>query len=214
MLLRQQNYDGAIACLMTIPSCLTVTYQEALEKAGDVLTKKEYDDSVAWVKDVCAYNDSVLSVAKSYAAQHNASAALDALSAYMTSPDINQNKEYQSLIAKSESLVSSAEREAAREKRQKYLDDKAREQHQWAVDDQERAHRMNMDNQQMAYNRAALASNERITTKRIEANERLTSQRIASDERLSSQRINAIKTIAVNYYKNNQTRTIDVNHNY
>ena len=116
------------------------------------------------------------------------------------------------------------------------MDEKERERRQWEVEDIEREHRINMDNQQMEYKREALASNERLTSqriasderttaKRIEANERISEQRIAAserlasqsisaNERLSSQRINAIKSIAADYYRNNQTRTIVVQHQY
>ena len=235
LMTRQKDYDGAIAYLMSIPSCLTSIYQESLEKADRVLDYKTK-----------AYNDSLLTIAKSYLAQHNAKATLDVLSSYQEAK-AEQNAVYQNILKKAEGLVTAAELAVAREKRQRYLDQKEREQRQWAVEDEERAHRINMDNQQMAYKREELASNERltsqriasderITAKQIASNERLTSQRIASDERttarkvaagerlasqsiaanerLSSQRINAIKSIAANYYRSNQTRTVTINHNY
>lgn len=208
-----KDYEGAIAQLMTIPDCLGSIYYEALNKADKILELKTK-----------VYNDSILVLAQSYLAEHNAQTALDVLSDYQIASE-DQNASYKKLLAKAEGLVTAAELEAAREKRQRYLDEKERERRQWEVEDIEREHRINMDNQQMAYNREALASNERLTSqriasnerttaKRIEAGERLASQTIAANERLSSQRINAIKSIAADYYRNNQTRTIIVQHQY
>ncbi|MCH5308867.1 MAG: hypothetical protein J1E58_03320 [Prevotella sp.] len=191
LMCRRGEYEGAIAHLMSIPSCLTSIHQEALEKADEILNMK-----------VKAYNDSILILANSYLANHDARSSLDVLSSYQDATE-TQNAAYRQVLTKAEKLVTAAELTAAKEKRQRYLDQKEREHHQWAVEDEERRHRMDMDNQQMAYNRAALA-----------ANERLTSQRIASNERLTSQRINAIKTIAANYYQNNQSRTVIVKHQY
>lgn len=224
LMTRQGNYNGAIAYLMSIPSCLTSIYQEALVKADGILDEQ--------VKD---YNDSILSLANSYLAQHDAKSTLDVLSSFQDAKD-DQNARYKSMVAKAEGLVTAAEVAAAREKRQRYLDAKERQYHQWAVDEKEQNHRINMDNQQMAYNRAALASNERITSQRIASDERTTAKRIAADERttarkiaageriasqsiaanerITSQKIHALKSIACSYYRNNPTRTVIVNHNY
>ncbi len=166
LMMRQRDFDGAIAHLMSIPSCIKSVYQEALEKADEIFDYK-----------IRVYNDSLLSVAKSFLAQHNAKLALDALVSYQYAK-IDQNEEYQNLLEMAEDLLVAAEVEAAREKRQKYLDEKEREQRQWIVEDEERAHRMDLDNQQMDYNREALAANERIT----------------------NEKINAIKSVAANYY--------------
>ena len=73
---------------------------------------------------------------------------------------------------------------------------------------------MSMDNQHMAYRRAALASNERTEARKIAAGERLASQVISANERISHHRIYAIKSVASEYYKNNQTRTLIVKHQY
>lgn len=235
LMARQKDYDGAIACLMSIPSCLTSIYSEALDKADEVLDEKTK-----------AYNDSVLVLANSFLAQHNARETLNVLSSYQEAKEV-QNSEYQRILAKAESLVTAAELAAAREKRQRYLDQKAREQHQWEVEDKERNHRINMDNKQMEYNHAALESKERITSQKIAADERTTARRIAADERttarkiaaderitsqknasterlasqsiaanerITTHRINAIKSIAVNYYKSRKAQTLIVNHNY
>ena len=179
LMVRQQNYDGAIAYLMSIPSCLTSIYHEALEKADCVLDKK-----------VEVYNDSILSIANSLLAQHDAQGALDVLSSYQNAKD-DQNAKYQVILSKAEDLITTAELAVERDKREQYLDAKEREHRQWDAEDQERSHRLNMDNQQMAYNRDVLASKERLTLQKIESNERLTSQRIST-----------IKSIAANYYKN------------
>ena len=210
---RQGNYDGAIAYLMSIPSCLTSIYQEALEKANSVLDEQ-----------VRIYNDSILTLANSYLAKHDAQMALDVLSSYQEAKN-EQNIRYKNMVVKAEGLVTSAELAAAREKRQRYLDAKERQYHQWEIEEKEQNHRIAMDNQQMAYNREALASNERLTAQKIMSQERITAQQItssertaarqiASNERLSSQKINALKSIACTYYRNNPTKTIVVKHQY
>lgn len=202
LLSHQGNYDGAIACLMSIPTCLTSIYQEALLKANDILDEQ-----------VKAYNDSIMMLANSYLAQHNAYAALDVLSMYQDAKE-DQNTQYKNMVTKAENLITAEEVEAAREKRQKYLDEKERQYHQWAVDEKNQDHRIDMDNQQMAYNRASLESNERLTSQRIAAGERIASQNIAANERINSERIYALKSIACSYYQNNPTSTTIVKNQF
>lgn len=192
LMTRQKDYDGAIAYLMSIPSCLTSIYQETLVKAEEVLDKKIY-----------AHNDSILSVATILLAQHNAKATLEALVSYQDAEE-DQNAKYKLILSKAEGMVTADELATARERRQQYLDAKEKEHRQWAVEDQERAHRINMDNQQMAYNSAALASNERLISQKIQSDERIASQRISASEHITSQRISAIKNIAASYYRNIQ----------
>lgn len=195
-LTRQGEYDAAIGVLMTIPSCLTATYQEALGRADKVLDDK-----------VCAYNDSILSVAHSLANLHKPIETLDALIGYRNSPKEAQNVEYYQLLNKAEAMVSTEEAEAAREKRQRYIDAKIRQERQWAYAEREQAHRINMDNQQMAYNRAELASRERITNKKIESNERLTSQKMTHEARIASQNISSNERLASQRIASNERTT-------
>lgn len=199
---KQKDYDGAIAYIMSIPSSLTNIYQEALTKADSYLEKKNK-----------AYNDSVFVVANSYLAQHDARAALDVLTEYKDMQN-GQDQTYKQILSKAEALVTAEELAAARERRRQYLDEKERQYHQWEVEEKERNHRMSMDNQHMAYRRAALASNERTEARKIAAGERLASQVISANERISHHRIYAIKSVASEYYKNNQTRTLIVKHQY
>lgn len=199
---KQKDYDGAIAYVMSIPSSLNSIYQEALAKADLYLDQKNR-----------AYNDSVFVVADSYLAQHDARSALEALSEYKDMQN-GQEQTYKRILSKAESLVTAEELAAARERRRRYLDEKERQYHQWEVEEKERNHRMNMDNQQMAFNRAELASNERIETRKIAAGERLASQVISANERISHHRIYAIKSVASEYIRNNQTRTLVVKHQY
>jgi hypothetical protein len=172
LMARNKNYDGAISCLMTIPTTLTSLYHEALGKANDIYDMK--------VKD---YNDSIFTLAKSLLATHDANGALEVLSSYEVS-STGQDSEFQELTARAEALVTKAELEAAKERRQEYLDAKENQYHQWSVEEKEQDHRMNMDRQQMAYNRASLASHERL-----EAN-----------------RLHTLRYIAANYYRNQRNR--------
>lgn len=199
---KQKDYDGAIAYIMTIPSSLTDIYQEGLIKANSYLEQKNK-----------AYNDSVFVVANSYLAQHDARAALDALTEYKDMQN-GQDQTYKQLLSKAEALVTAEELAAARERRRQYLDEKERLYHQWEVEEKERNHRMSMDNQQMDYRRATLASKERTEARKIVAGAKLASQVISANERLSHHRIYAIKSVASEYYKNNQTRTLIVKHKY
>lgn len=224
MLVQNGNYNAAIALLMTIPSSMSETYQEALVKANEVLDMQ-----------IRAYNDSILSVANSLLAQHDANSALESLCSYQNYFE-DQNGTYRSIVANAEKLITQSELAAAREKRRQYLDEKERQYHQWAMEEKEQNHKINMDNQQMAYKRQALragerlvsqkiaadertaarviASNERTNSRRIDAAERLVSQNISAKERVETERIYAIKSIAANYYRSNQTRTIVVQHRY
>ena len=224
ILVRNGNYDAAIAHLMAIPSSMSETYQEALVKANSILDMQ-----------IRAYNDSILSVANSLLAQHDANSALESLCSYKDSFE-DQNGKYRTMLAKAEKLITESELAAARERRRQYLDEKERQYHQWAMEEKEQNHRINMDNQQMAYKRQALrtgerlvsqkiatdertaarvlASNERTNARRIDAAERLVSQNISAKERVETERIYAIKSIAANYYRSHQTRTIVVQHRY
>lgn len=186
-----KNYDGAIAYVMSIPNSLHTIYQEALVKADFYLESKNK-----------MYNDSLFVLAKSYLAQHDAKSALDVLCAYITRN--GQEEEYKQLLAKAEKLVTEEEKRIAEEKRQKYLDDKERQYREWKVQDEERAHRINMETQQMAYDREALASQERLESQRISAAERLSHHTIDANERVETYRIYAIKSIAQQYYQNNR----------
>ena len=55
----------------------------------------------------------------------------------------------------------------------------------------------------MAYDREALASQERLESQRISAAERLSHHTIDANERVETYRIYAIKSIAQQYYQNN-----------
>lgn len=197
---KQKDYDGAIAYIMSIPSSLTNIYYDALLKADSYLDLKNK-----------AYNDSIFVLANSYLAQHEARAALDVLNEYKDMQN-GQDQIYKQILSKAESLVSAEEMAAARERRRQYLDEKERQYHQWEVEEKERNHRFSMDNQQMAYNRAALASQERTHSRQIAASERLASQVISANERINHHRIYAIKSVATEYYKNNQRRTLVIKH--
>ena len=199
---KQKDYDGAIAYIMSIPSSLTTIYYEALAKADSYLEFKNK-----------AYNDSIFVIANSYLAQHDARAALDVLNEYKEMQN-GHDQTYKQILSKAESLVTAEELAAARERRRQYLDEKERQYHQWAVEEKERDHRISMDNQQMAYNRAALASNERTQARKIAAGERLASQVISANERINHHRIYAIKSVATEYYRNNQKKTFVVKHQY
>ena len=197
---KQKDYDGAIAYIMSIPSSLTNIYYDALLKADSYLDLKNK-----------AYNDSIFVLANSYLAQHEDRAALDVLNEYKDMQN-GQEQIYKQILSKAESLVSAEEMAAARERRRQYLDEKERQYHQWEVEEKERNHRFSMDNQQMAYNRAALASQERTHSRQIAASERLASQVISANERINHHRIYAIKSVATEYYKNNQRRTLVIKH--
>lgn len=199
---KHKDYDGAIAYIMSIPSSLTSIYNEALAKADSYLDLKNE-----------AYNDSIFVLANSYLAQHDAQSALGVLNEYKDMKN-GQDKTYSQILSKAESLVTAEELAAAKERRRQYLDEKERQYHQWAVEEKERDHRISMDNQQMAYNRAALASNERTQARKIAAGERLASQVISANERINHHRIYAIKSVATEYYRNNQKKTFVVKHQY
>lgn len=213
MLAKGKKYDAAIAHLLTIPDCLGSIYLEALDKADMILDLRTK-----------VYNDSILVMAQSFLAEHNAHSALDVLCDYQPA-STGQDTEYAKLLVKAEELVTAEELAVAREKRQLYLDKQEKERRQWEAESIEREHRIDMERQQMAYNRETLASSERLASQRIDADERITGQKIASserlvsqgiaaNERLTSQRISALKSVAVEYFRNNQTRTTIIQHRY
>ncbi len=185
----RKDYDGAIAYVMSIPSCLQSIYSESLAKASEYLDLRDK-----------LYNDSLFVLANSYLAQHDAKSALDVLCGFRTTQD--QQEVYQQLLEKAENLVTEEEQLKAAEKRQKYLDEKEQQYREWATQEEERKHRMEMETQQMAYDKEELAVYERLEKQRIESEERIANEKTASNERVETSRIFMIKNIAIEYFKN------------
>lgn len=165
------EYEQAIALLMSIPDEVSDVKQEALIMAEDIYQRELVANKKANAQRVKAYNDSILNLARSYAAMHNPQETLNVLSDYQTNGS-EQDAVYKQLVSKAESQVSAAERAEYAQREREYKDQRRREDRAWTAHVQEMAHNQEMQKQKLRYS-----------------------------YRLSQARINALKTVAVTYLK-------------
>lgn len=175
-----KEYDKAIACLMLIPEELFDLHKKALAKATEVYDKRNKVIRMEQAAKRRDKNDAVLRKAQGYLSMQNPEEALMALWDYR-SGDKNQNAQYDSLVKKSEALIS-AERQRALEKaHQEYMDARMREDREWALYERGVEHDMAMDNREMDYDFAALDA----------------------ATQTEQQKVEAIKSVACEFFKNN-----------
>lgn len=177
------DYDGAIACLMEIPEELSDVYTEALYKAQEVYDRRDEAIRQQMLAERHERNDSVLTKANSYLSMHNPQEALKVLWDYQKG-DEKQDSQYSSMIAKAESLVTSAEREEMRKAERAYLDKKIKENREWSEYTKNTAHRREMEE------------------KTLNATERVAHHKL----NVSAQRISAFKSIACEYIRSKQNQ--------
>ncbi len=165
------EYEQAITFLMSIPDEVSDVKQEALIMAEDIYQQEMIATRKANAQKIAACNDSILNLARSYAAMHNPQEALNVLSDYQTN-GTSQDATYRQLVAKAETQVSAAERAEHAQQEREYKDQRRREDRAWTAHMQETAHRQEMQKQTLHY-----------------------------AYRLSQNRINALKSIAVTYLR-------------
>lgn len=165
------EYEQAITFLMSIPDEVSDVKQEALVMAEDIYQREMIATRKANAQRVAAHNDSILNIARSYAAMHNPQEALNVLGDYQTN-GTSQDATYKQLVAKAESQVSAAERAEYAQREREYKDQRRREDRAWTAYVQETAYKQEMQKQTLRY-----------------------------AYRLSQSRINALKTVAVTYLR-------------
>lgn len=165
------EYEQAIAFLMSIPDEVSDVKQEALIMAEEIYQREMVATRKANAQKVAAYNDSILNLARSYAAMHNPQETLNVLSDYQTT-GTDQDATYKQLVAKAESQISTTERAEHAQREREYKDQRRREDRAWAQQVQNTKHNQEMQKQGLKYS-----------------------------YNLSQARINALKTVAVTYLK-------------
>jgi len=165
------EYDQAITFLMSIPDEVSDVKQEVLVMAEDIYQRERIATRKANAQKVAAYNDSILNLARSYAAMHNPQETLNVLSDYQTN-GTSQDATYKQLVSKAESQVYAAERAEYAQREREYKDQRRREDRAWTEHVQETAHKQDMQKQSLHY-----------------------------AYRLSQARINALKTVAFSYLR-------------
>lgn len=143
---QNNQFDEAITCLMRIPQDLFALHQKALLKANEIYERR--DEFIQRQHEMA--NEDILSKAKSILANHEPQRALELL--YNYSPiNSEQDKEYNSIISIAEQQVSAQERAEYLKERRAYLDNKQRE------------------NKEYAYRNAVLNKSTRLEQQRINA---------------------------------------------
>lgn len=184
------DYDGAIACLMMIPEDLTDLYEQALLHAQYIYGLRDEANRKQRIEEQKSYNDSILTIANSYLAMHQADAALSVLSTYAPG-DAEQNAIYRKYVNRAEDIISAGEREVKRKEEIAYQDERRREERAYRELAKQSAHQRNMDRQEMALRRQVVSASERIERQRL---------------KISEQKIRALKQVACEYIKNNPNR--------
>lgn len=184
------DYDGAIACLMMIPEDLTDLHEQALLKAQDFLEMKDEAERLQMIAETKNYNDSILTMANSYLAMHQAEEALGVLSSYAPG-DAQQDVTYRKYVAHAERIVSESEREVKRREERAYQDERRREDRAYREYQKQTAHQRNMDRQDMALRRQVISASERVLHHKL---------------RVDEQKVRALKQVACDYIRNNPNR--------
>lgn len=174
------EYDKAIACLMLIPEELLNLHKKALAKATEIYDKR--NTAIQKEREVRRRNenDSVLKRAQGYLSMQNPEEALKTLWAYR-SGDAKQNAQYDTLVKKSEALITTEKKLALEQAQQEYLDARKREEREWTLYEKTIEHEMSMDNREMDYEFASMEAAAQTEQRKVDA----------------------IKTVACEFLKNN-----------
>lgn len=175
-----KQYDEAITCLMIIPEELFDLHKKAQTKAIEIYDIRNKEIARQQAAQLAGRNDVVLKKAQSYLSMQNAEEALKALWDYRNGSE-TQNTQYNELIAKAGSLVSEEKQRVLEAERQQYLDNRMREDREWAMREQEANHQIAMDNRRMDFEFATLDANTQTEQQKVEA----------------------VKTVACEFIKNN-----------
>ena len=102
------NYDEAVACLLTIPEEISDLYTLAIEKSSVIIEMKYEHERQVKAQTLYEANEEFLAKAKSFVASNCPQDALYVLS-YYRKVDVEQNHEYEQLVAKAEAQVREKE---------------------------------------------------------------------------------------------------------
>lgn len=163
-----KEYDKAIACLMLIPEELFDLHKKALAKATEVYDKRNKAIQRATAEKRRSENDAVLRKAQGYLSMQNPEEALIVLWDYR-SGNAKQNAQYDTLVKKSEALITAEKKIALEKEHQEYLDSRMREDREWALYEKTVEHGMAMDNRAMDYDFATLEAATQTEQQRVEA---------------------------------------------
>ena len=185
------EYDKAIACLMLIPEELFDLHKKALDKAKEIYDKRNKEILRKQTAKRAEENNAVLRKAQSLLSMQNPEEALKVLWTYKNG-STNQNAQYDTLVKKSEALITAEKKMILEKEHQEYLDAKMREEREyqnarmredreWALHERTVEHNMEMDNREMDYDFAELEA----------------------ETQTEQQKVDAIKTVACEFLKNN-----------
>ena len=190
MLCQNNDYDAAIACLLTIPEELFDIYKKAYAKACDIYKKRDQHISAQIAQELKDLNNQVLVHARSLMAAHDAKGTLMALWDYKMS-GTEQDGEYYSLLNQAEERISAEEKAALEKERQEYEERRLKEERAYA--DSRKEYEDNLQDRRQAY------------TDEVQFRHRqfdLESKRMDYQRAGQQELTDAVKTVAVEYFKN------------
>ncbi|MBO4482088.1 MAG: hypothetical protein J5719_06000 [Bacteroidales bacterium] len=120
-LVKNKDFDAAIACLMTIPTELTDLYKKAYAKACDIYMLRDSFLLEQERLEIKRQNDEILVKARSMMAAHDAVGALRTLWGYQIS-NTEQDNEYKSLLKTAEARITMEEKAAMEQAEREYKD--------------------------------------------------------------------------------------------
>lgn len=148
MLVKNKEFDAAIACLMTVPEELHDLYKKTYSKACEIYQAREKYIAARAARKRQDANNSILVKAQGQLSAHNPTEALKTLWEYSIS-NTSQDGEYRNMQLKAEAMISSAEQTILEKEKQEYEDRKAKEEREYQDKRQEYNDNMRLKNRQI-----------------------------------------------------------------
>lgn len=141
-------YDEAITCLMVIPEELVDIQKQSVAKAMEIYKKRELAQQKKAQTAIATNNSKVFIKTKSLLAMHKPTDALRELWNYKNG-DVAQQKIYDSLVNKAESMISATEKAEYERLEREYQDKRRAEDRVYNEAVKEAEHRRNIENREI-----------------------------------------------------------------
>lgn len=148
MLVSNNDFDAAIACLMTVPEELSDIYKKSYSKACEIYVKRAEYLRAQQEQEIFERNNNVIVKAKSQLSAHSPKSALETLWQYSIA-GTEQDDEYNMLLKKAESMISASEQAALAKAKQEYEDKKRKEEREYQDRRQEYNDNVKFQNRQL-----------------------------------------------------------------
>lgn len=201
MLVQNKDFDAAIATLLSIPEELFEPYQKAYAKACEIYQMRDAYVVEQISLGIRELNNEVLVKARSLMAAHDAVGTLEALWDYHIA-GTEQDDEYRQLVRTAEARITAEEQAALEKAKQEYEERRMKEEREYqdmrrreerAYADSRREYEDNLQDRRQAYKDEASFRNRQLDLESKRADYERANQREMTE---------AIKTVALEYYRN------------